>query len=208
MTCSYEDPVLLDIIQHPFFEEVAKFALEADEVEFFQTAITMAYPQPNTPFSFEQHVDIQYCLSDFQAIPRRMICSYFLWLSDVNDRRAPMMYRPGSHLLLAEAREHDPNLRGVVPKVEVVAQANLPALNYAEAIPITAKAGQVSVLTTSTVHGASVNVDTEPRSVLVITFTPAGVTIGLPPNQEAQRLAYNQELRQHLRPNRVHIIPN
>ena len=28
-----------------------------------------------------------------------MICSYFLWLTDVNERRAPMMVRPGSHRL-------------------------------------------------------------------------------------------------------------
>src|SRR5262249_3736265 len=38
MTCSYDDPALLEIIQHPFFEEVAKRALRADEVQFFQTA--------------------------------------------------------------------------------------------------------------------------------------------------------------------------
>src|SRR5687767_10851359 len=64
MTCSYDDPALLEIIQHPFFEEVAKRALAADEVRFYQTAIITAHPQPNTPFSFEQHVDIQYSLSD------------------------------------------------------------------------------------------------------------------------------------------------
>src|SRR5689334_21603687 len=62
LTCSYDEPELLDIIQHPFFEEVAKQVLKADQIRFFQTAIITAYPQPNTPFSFDQHVDIQYCL--------------------------------------------------------------------------------------------------------------------------------------------------
>src|SRR5215212_2436432 len=104
MTCSYDDPALVEIIQHPFFEEVAKQALRAESVHFFQTAIITAYPQPNTPFSFDQHVDIQYCLSDLNAVPRRMICSYFLWISDVNERRAPMMVRPASHWLIAAER--------------------------------------------------------------------------------------------------------
>jgi ectoine hydroxylase-related dioxygenase (phytanoyl-CoA dioxygenase family) len=207
LTCSYDEPALLDIIQHPFFEEVAKRVLQAEEVLFFQTAITAAYPQPNTPFSFDQHVDIQYCLSDFRATPRRIICSYFLWLTDVNEKRAPMMVRPGSHLLIAEEREADPERKGVVPQVMGVSMDHLTAHDYADAIPLTATAGQVSVLTTATVHGASVNVDSEARKVLVITFTAAGVEIGLPPAQEAQRVAYNEELRTRLRPERAHILP-
>ena len=46
LTCSYYDPALLDILQHPFFEEVARRALKAEQVRFFQTAILTAYPQP------------------------------------------------------------------------------------------------------------------------------------------------------------------
>lgn len=206
MTCSYDAPELLGIIQHPFFEEVAKKVLKTDAVWFFQTAIVTAFPQPDTPFGFEQHVDIQYCLSDWQAVPRNVVCSYFLWLTDVNARRAPMMLRPGSHLLIAAERERDPALQGVTPTVAGAALANLPALDYAEPIPLTAKAGQVSVLTTAAVHGASVNVDSEPRKVLVLTFTAAGVEIGLPPAQAAQKRQYDQELRQHLRPERAHIV--
>lgn len=206
MTCSYDDPELLEIIQHPFFEEVAKRALRAETVYFYQTAITAAYPQPDTPFSFEQHVDIQYSRSDLEAVPRRMICSYFLWLTDVNERRAPMMFRPGSHWLIGDERERDPALRDVVPSVAPMSLARLPALPYADPVPLVARAGQVSVLTTGAVHGASVNVDTEPRLVMVITFTAAGVEIGLPPDQAEQKRAYDRELRQHLRPERAHII--
>jgi hypothetical protein len=206
MTCSFFDPELLEILPHPFFEEVAKRVLQAEEVRFFQTAIITAYPQPDTPFSFDQHVDIQYCLSDLHASPRRMVCSYFLWLTDVNARRAPMMYRPGSHLLIAEARERDPATRGATPQVAGVPLSRLPALNYAEPVPLTARAGQVSVLTTSMVHGASVNVDNAPRKVMVITFTAAGVEIGLPPDQAQQKRAYDRELRRLLRPDRAHIV--
>lgn len=206
MTCSYDDPELLEIIQHPFFEEVAKRALRADAVRFYQTAIVAAYPQPDTPWSFDQHVDIQYCLSDLNATPRRMICSFFLWLSDVNERRAPMMFRPGSHWQIGESRERDPALCGVTPTVAPAALALLPALPYADPVPLVARAGQVSVLTTGAVHGASVNVDDEPRYNFVLTFVADGVEIGLPPAQAEQKRAYDRELKQRLRPERAHII--
>lgn len=207
LTCSYYDPALVAIIQHPFFEETARRVLEAEKVHFFQTAIVTAYPEPDTPFSFWQHVDIQYRLRDFQAAPKNILCSFFLWLTDVNEKRAPMMVRPGSHLLIAEKREHDPGWDGVPPRVAPVPLAKLPALPYADPLPLTAKAGQVSVLTTAAVHGASVNVDSEPRKNLVLTFTSADVTIALPPEEEAQKREYHRGLRPRLRPERAHIIP-
>jgi hypothetical protein len=207
LTCSYSDPEILDIIQHPFFEEVARQALRADAVHYFQSAILTAYPEPDKPFSFWQHVDIQYRLADFQATPKAIICSFFLWLTDVNERRAPMMFRPGSHLLIAAERQRDPDWPAGPARVAPVPLAQLPPLPYTEPIPLTAKAGQVSVLTTAAVHGASVNVDALPRKNLVLTFTAAGVAIGLPPHEEEQRLAHNRELKARLRPERAHIIP-
>jgi ectoine hydroxylase-related dioxygenase (phytanoyl-CoA dioxygenase family) len=206
-TCDYYDPALVAIIQHPFFEETARRVLQAPHVHFFQTAILVAYPEPETPFSFWQHVDIQYRLRDFQAVPKNILCSFFLWLSDVNEKRAPMMVRPGSHLLLGDYREHDPDWEGDPPRVAPVPLANLPTLPYADPIPLTATAGQVSVLTTATVHGASVNVDSEPRRNFVLTFTAADVTIALPAGEEAQKREYHRELRARLRPERTHIIP-
>jgi hypothetical protein len=205
-TGSYDDPALVEIIQHPFFEAVAKQALRAEEVRFFQTAIAMSYPQPGAPFRFDQHVDIQYSRSDLEAAPRRMICSYFLRLTDVNERCAPLMFRPGSHWLIAAERERDPEPRNAVPRVAGKSLAQLPALDYADPVPLVARAGQVSVLTTGAVHGASVNVDTAPRQAMVITFTPAGVEIALPPDQAEQKRAYDRELRQRLRPERAHIV--
>jgi hypothetical protein len=205
-TCSFDDPELVEIIQHPFFEEVAKRALRADAVRFFQTAIVTSYPEPGAAFRFDQHVDIQYSLSDLNATPRRMICSYFLWLTDVNERRAPMMVRPRSHWLIAGERERHPELRNAPPRVAGMSLSQLPALPYADPVPLLARAGQVSVLTTATVHGASVNIDTVPRQAIVLTFTPAGLEIGLPPDQSEQKRAYDQALRQRLRPERAHII--
>lgn len=207
-TCNYYDPPLLDIIQHPFFEEAAQRALRAETVQFFQSAIVTAYPEPCKPFSFWQHVDLQYRLSDFQSEPKRILCSFFLWLTDVNESRAPMMFRPGSHLLIGAEREHDPARVTVPPRVEPVALDDLPALRYADPIPLTARAGQVTVLTTAAIHGASVNVDIEPRKNLVLTFLASGVALGLPPHEEAQRREYNRELRTYLRAERIHIIPD
>ena len=206
-TCSYFDQPLLDLIQEPFFEEVARRALEAERVEFFQTAIVTTYPQPGAAFSFDQHVDIQYCLSDLRATPRRMVCSFFLWLTEVNEERAPMMFRPGSQWLIAEERERDEALRHQPPRVAGVSLAQLPPLAYAEPVPLLARAGQVSVLTTAAVHGASVNIDSEPRKVMVITFNAAGVKIGLPESQALLKHQYDGELRQRLHPERAHIVP-
>ena len=206
-TCTFYDPELLDIIQHPFFEEVAKRVLRADEVRFFQTAIVTTYPSPNIPFSFDQHVDVQYCLSDLDAIPRRMVCSYFLWIDDVTEKRAPLMYRPGSQRLIARERENQPELKGSPPLVGGVSLAGLPQLDYADAIPVVARAGQTTVLTTAMVHGASINVDTLPRKAMVITFTAVDVEIGLPQNQADTKRAYDRELKKRLRPERAYIVP-
>jgi hypothetical protein len=197
---------LLDLIQHPFFEEVSKRVLRTDEVKLFQSAMACTYPQPGTEFSFDQHTDIQYCTSDLEAVPRRMLCSYFLWISDTNDRRAPLMFRPGSHLLIAAEREKNSSTRGVVPTVQGVKMSDLPSLPYADPIPIVATAGQVSVLTTSTVHGASVNLDSEPRKAFIITFHAKEVEIRLPANQAEMKLRYDRELKKRLRPERLHIV--
>ena len=207
LTCSFYDPAIVDIIQHPFFEAVARRALRSDQVRFFQTAMVTAHPEPDTPFSFWQHVDIQYRLSDFQSVPRNIVCSFFLWITDVNERRAPMMFRPGSHLLIAERRQKEVDGTDNTLRVAPLPLERLPDLPYAEPIPLTATAGQVSVLTTAAVHGASVNVDTEPRKNLVITFVDAGASIGLPPQEELQTTQYQTELRRRMRPERRHIIP-
>jgi ectoine hydroxylase-related dioxygenase (phytanoyl-CoA dioxygenase family) len=207
-TCSYYDPELLEVLQHPFFEETARTVLHADRVHFFQTAIVTAYPQPEAPFGFWQHVDLRYRLSDFRAVPKKILCSFFLWLTDVNERRAPMMFRPGSHLLLAEAIGRNPEWADGPPRVAPAPLEALPALPYADPIPLTARAGQVSVLTTAAVHGASVNVDREPRKNLVLTFLAAGTEIGLPPAEEEQKREYHRGLRERFRPERLHLLPN
>ena len=116
------------------------------------------------------------------------------------------MFRPESHLLIGTEREKSSSTRGVVPTVEGVKMSNLPELPYVDPIPIVAKAGQVSVLTTSTVHGASVNLDSEPRKAFIVTFHANEVEIGLPANQAEMKHKYDRELKRRLRPERLHIL--
>jgi hypothetical protein len=198
-TCNYFEAALLDLIQDPFFEKVAQSVLSAEAVRFFQTAILATYPQPGAEFSYDQHIDLQYTLADLQATPRRV-------LTDVNERRAPMMYRPGSHQLLAQEWQKRSELKGEIPRVIGIPQSDLPALDYAEPQPLLAKAGQVTVLSTAMVHGASLNVDVAPRKALVMTFTAAGVRVGLPTAQQETKDRYDAELRKLLRPERVHLL--
>ena len=204
-TCNYYESALLNLVQHPFFEAVAKRVLRADAIRFFQTAIVASYPQPGSEFSYDQHTDIQYSLEDWAATPRRIVCSFFLWLTDVNKRRAPMMYRPGSHRLVAAARSADPMLKDAIPGVQGIKMANLPP-EYAAPQPVLAQAGQVTVLTTSMVHGGSTNINNEPRKALVMTYTAAGIEIGLPENQAATKREYDAKLRELLRPERAHLV--
>lgn len=204
-TCNFYEPALLDLIQHPFFEEVAKRVLRAEAIRFFQTAILATYPQPDGVFSYDQHTDIQYSLEDWSQTPRRVVCSFFLWLTDVNAKRAPMMHRPGSHWLVARARSANQALKDAAPGIEGVKMENLPPA-YAEPEPVLARAGQASVLTTSMVHGGSTNVDTRPRKVMVLTYTAAGVDIGLPDAQAASKRIYDARLRELLHPERAHLV--
>ena len=198
-TCSFVDPALVTLIEDPFFEAAARRILDASDVRLFQTAITIVYPQAGASWGFEQHVDVRYFEHHWRARPRRVICSFFLWLSDVNARRAPMVCRPGSHRLLAGTGGHGH------PRVAGVGLDALAPHAYAEPVPLLARAGQVSVVTTAMVHGASVNVDDEPRRALVMTYTAQGVRIDLPAEQEIERRHYLRTLAEHLSPPRRHI---
>ena len=114
--CRFFDQELLNLIQHPFFEDVAKQVLNAQSAYFYLAAMAHTHPQPDAEWTFDQHTDVQYCLSDLNATPKRMVCSFFLWISDVNEKRAPLVLRPGSHRLIADWRESNPDLRGVTPR--------------------------------------------------------------------------------------------
>jgi len=205
-TCSFFDPELVDLIQHPFLEEVARGVLDAKDVKFLQTAALATYPQPAGPFTFDQHIDLQYTRADLEASPRRIVCTFFLWLSDVTASRAPLMYRAGSHVPLADCWQRQPGLQQHLPRVIGIPLADLPALEYGDPQPVLARAGQATVLTTAMVHGASVNLDSLARKALVVTFTAGEIKVALPPAQQEAKDAYEAGLVLRLRPERRHIL--
>jgi hypothetical protein len=195
------DPELLDLIQDPFLEAIAKKTLKAEAAHFFASTIIASYPQPDAEFSFSEHVDVKYSLSDLDAMPKRMLCSCLIWLRDVTEKRAPLMYRPGSHRLIAE----DVEKNGTYIQDPVQLRA-LPDLPFADPVPLIAKAGQMTVCTTAMVHGPSVNIDVLPRKVMFIVFGPAGHHIQANMNAVKVRKQYYRNLRNHLRADRLGIL--
>ena len=211
---AYTQP-LLDVLQHPNLEQVAKQVLRAGDVHFFQTAATASYPEPLSAAGKNAtrphfHIDTQMSLADFEATPRRTVGMMWLWLTDVTPTRAPLMFHPGSHRTIATT--WDAQLRPLLPRVQgVAAQDSLlshlvPHLQ--PATPVLAKAGQMTILTTGLLHSASPNHDPSGvRKVFLTTFTAAGVTMGGPPNQLEGKVTFDSWLLPRLRPERRHLIP-
>jgi hypothetical protein len=197
------DPVILDILQHPFLEGVAKAVLRADAVEFAALAARQNKPQPGAPFGLiDEHIDVGYAPSDWEVTPRRMVVSILVWLTDVKMDSGPMMIRPGSHRMLMD------HLGAPAKGSENYLSAkHLPKLPFAEPEPILAKAGQISVVTTATVHSASVNTGTTPRLVLFTVWKPKGHYVPFNMTDAKRREEHYAELRTALRPERRHLVP-
>jgi ectoine hydroxylase-related dioxygenase (phytanoyl-CoA dioxygenase family) len=197
------EPVLLEIIQHPFLEEVAQQVLRSPQVEFAAMAARQKQPTPDAPFAQEEeHVDCGYSPEDLLAVPRRMLVSFLVWFTDVTLDRGPFMYRPGSHRQLAEHyATRPPGTDNYLPV------SALPPLPYAEPRPIIARAGQISVLTTATVHSASVNTGMLPRRVMFIIFKSKGYDVPFNMSEAERRTAYLRTLHETFRPERRHILP-
>ena len=199
-------------------ELVAKQVLATDAVTLFQTALLNAWPDPNADRNTDlqqmegYHTDMQYTSDDLYAAPRRMQMSFFLWVSDVPLGRANMMFRPGTHRMMAEAWGRRANeLAGLTPRIT---GKNWKANDFPPEVlqtlpparPVVASAGDVTVLTTGAVHSASPNFTDETRQCLVITFTPAKVEVGLPARQAEAKRAFDAELWQRLPLDRRHIL--
>jgi hypothetical protein len=217
MAADPAEQALIDVAQHPWFEAAAKQCLRADTVRFCAAACATSYPQGGA-FKFDQHVDIQYTEEEWEASPRRVVVSFFIWLAEANSRRAPLVYRPGSHRLIAaeNSRRHragevrrlawedgapwgaPPPLDG--PATVHGASLQLLPLPFEEPVPAEGPAGSATVTTTALVHGASSNVDDAPRMSMHLTFCASAVDIC---NFSFPELW--AELQPLLRPERQHI---
>lgn len=135
--------------------------------------------------------------------------SFFLWLTDVSELQAPLTYFPGSHHQLSSFWAKLPQLQGWMPRIHGVSREQLQQAGESiQGTPslATARAGQATILTTGMLHSASTNFDSSERRVLVITFTPDVVAVGLPKKQAEAKRRYDALLRAHLRPERRHIV--
>lgn len=228
---SYNDPDYVDVVQHPYFEEVAKRVLKAEAVHLWW-GLSPHERQPWTgPFDSERdqwangcHTDIQATWEDFLATPRRMRAELWFWVNEVPRDRGAMRILPGSHrpimehwsrVLTPEHKKMLPRVHGLKPNPSENAAAypeyvpelvDTPWLDQ-DPVPYDAKRGQILVLCSAGLHSAWQNKDSVPRKGLGTSWVAAGVPCGLPRNQREDMLAFHAQLKGKLRSDRAHIVP-
>ena len=227
------DPDLVDMIQHPFMEEVARMVLRANGVHLWWSLSTHARPPWTEAFDSEAeqwasgaHADIQATLEDFEATPRRMRAELWLWLNDAPVDRGAMRVLPGSHReimahwsrILTDAHKAQlPRCHGLgpwpVPETSHAYPEHIPELRDLawtdhEPTPVTARRGQLLVLCSAGLHSAWQNCDSVPRKALLTSWIGAGVTGALPTSQRDSVIERFPRLRERLRPERRHLVPD
>lgn len=201
------DPALVDIIQHPWWEETAKVFLRAERVSFFRSAVLSVYPMGDAEEPLRLHSDQQFTPQQFLGSPRQAEISLWTFLSDVPEGRAPMLFSPGSHLTLARHWAKQSELAGVMPRIVGVPASDLPQLEQIPPlVPLVAQAGQVAVVSTGMVHTPSPNRDNVARRVMTVTFTAVGTRVGLPPEQEEAKRIIDESLWYAMARDRRHLI--
>ena len=229
----YEDPDYVDVIQHPYFEEVVKKLLRADAVHLWwglapheRSPAKPPYTDRREQWATECHVDVQATLEDFEATPRRMRAELWFWLNDVPAHRGAMRILPGSHRPIMEhwGRILRPEHKAELPRVHGLRPAPVPqtAPHYPEyipdmgetpwierePIPAVARRGQILLLCSAGLHSAWQNEDTVPRKAMGASWVAEGVPCGLPKDQRDAVMAFFPRLRSKLRPDRAHIVPD
>lgn len=228
----YDHPVYVEVLQHPYFEELAQKVLRASSVHLWwglaphDRAPTPApWDEPAQQWANGCHTDIQATWEDFTATPRRTRAELWFWLNDVPADRGAMRILPGSHrpimqywsdVLTPEHKQMLPRVHGLrPPPVSEKAPAypeHVPDLldtpwTDCEPVPYTARRGQVLVLCSSGLHSAWQNQDSVSRKGMGTAWIADGVRCGLPKNQRDGMMAFFPRLREKLAPDRKHIVP-
>ncbi len=163
------EPDLLHLTFHPAVERFACQMLRTDHIGLRGVALRKTAPRQDQRTGLEgEHADIRYTLQDWEATPRRVLCTILIWLTDVTELRAPFMFRPGTHRTLAAHYDG-------VPAVFANNIEKMPALDWPPSIPALAKAGQVSVGSTGVLHSGSYNRDTTDRKVIFLQYQARGI---------------------------------
>jgi ectoine hydroxylase-related dioxygenase (phytanoyl-CoA dioxygenase family) len=229
----YDDPDFVELIQHPYFEEVAKKLLRADAVHLWWGFEPHERPPTKPPYAESHdlwargcHVDVQATLEDFEATPRRMRAELWLWLNDVPPQRGAMRILPGSHLPIMEhwSRILQPEHKAMLPRIHGMrpAPAAETSPSFPEYIPdmgptpwvdrkpiaSVARRGQMLLLCSAGLHSAWQNQDTVPRKAMGASWVAKGVSCGMPKIQRDAMMACVGQLRSKLRPDRAHIVPD
>jgi hypothetical protein len=228
----YEDPDYVDIVQHPYFEQVAKAVLRAHAVHLWwglaphdRAPAKPPYDDASTQWSKGCHVDIQATLQDFEATPRRMRAELWLWLNDVPVDRGAMRILPGSHrpimehwgrVLTTEQKAMLPRVHGLRPPPVAETSASYPEhvadlgdipWIAQEPVPAVASRGQILVLCSAGLHSAWQNEDSVSRKAMGTSWIASGVSCGMPKNQRDGMMEFFPKLRSKLSPERKHIVP-
>ena len=229
----YEDPDYIEVVQHPYFEEVAKKVLRAEAVHLWWglSPHQRAPAEPPCAPGRDQwaqgcHIDIQATLEDFEATPRRMRAELWFWLNDVPEHRGAMRILPGSHRPIMEhwSRVLDPEHKTKLPRVHGLRPEPVPETSTAfpEQIPnmggapwierqptaAVARRGQILILCSAGLHSAWQNEDTVPRKAMGTAWVAADVPCGLPKAQRDALMEFFPKLRRKLLPDRAYIAPD
>ena len=232
----YEDPDYVEVIQHPYFEEVAKKLLRADAVHLWwglapheRTPSEPPYASSRDQWAQGCHVDIQATLEDFEATPRRMRAELWFWVTEVPANQGAMRILHGSHRPIMEhwSRVLSPEHKTMLPRVhglrpppvrekkwsymsypEHIPDMDGPAWVQREPTPAVARRGQILLSCSAGLHSAWNNEDMVSRKAILMCWVAAGVRCGLPKNQLDDMKVFFGHLQRKLRPDRTHIVPH
>ena len=176
--------------------------MRAEAVELAFVSLRVTKPRPNAHSELEpEHVDFKCGTSAAQSIPAAVPSSFFVWLNDVQADNCPLYYRPGSHLqVMRYMDDHPDDNNNEIKQIP-------PSLPYADPVPVFAEAGQASLLSGTLVHGGSVTPGHRERRLLVVEFRAKGTEFPMYAQLEEQRMTHLQKLRDHLPPDRLHLLP-
>ena len=191
------------LYQHPCLERTAKAILQTAAVDLVHSAALHTMPADGEwgYSSDAEHVDIQFNEKDWLGSPRRIIFTFMIFMDDITPDRAPTVVRPGSHLQIARQWGGKPAYQD-----HPVRMSDLPALDYAEPIPVVGRKGQVAISSTAVVHAGSRNASDRPRKMLFVYFAPRGMNLRFNVDRENKRVAFLRGLAGRFDPDRRHIV--